>query len=114
MVAHKILVSAPVPLELILTGLGLGLGGLGFGTGLDNKTMTVLLTIFLLILFIGSVTITIFTTLNASSIQNLEESIEENLEKISDLQKMQSGIQVRDKASIVVTIDLAKLYFLLT
>ena len=35
----KILVSAPVPLELIwlgLTGLGLGLGGLGFGTGLDN------------------------------------------------------------------------------
>ena len=36
----KILVSAPVPLELIwlgLTGLGLGLGGLGFGTGLDNK-----------------------------------------------------------------------------
>ena len=35
-VAHKILVSAPVPLELILTGLGLGLGGLGFGTGLDN------------------------------------------------------------------------------
>ena len=41
MVAHKILVSAPVPLELILTGFdwvgaGLGLGGLGFGTGLDN------------------------------------------------------------------------------
>ena len=36
-VAHKILVSAPVPLELILTGLGLGLGGLGFGTGLDNN-----------------------------------------------------------------------------
>ena len=39
MVAHKILVSAPVPLELIwlgLTGLGLGLGDLGFGTGLDN------------------------------------------------------------------------------
>ena len=35
-VAHKILVSAPVPLELILTGLRLGLGGLGFGTGLDN------------------------------------------------------------------------------
>ena len=35
-VAHKILVSAPVPLELILTGLGLGLGDLGFGTGLDN------------------------------------------------------------------------------
>ena len=35
-VAHKILVSAPVPLELILTGLGLGLGGLGLGTGLDN------------------------------------------------------------------------------
>ena len=37
---HKILVSAPVPLELILTGfdwVGLGLGGLGFGTGLDNK-----------------------------------------------------------------------------
>ena len=34
--AHKILVSAPVPLERILTGLGLGLGGLGFGTGLDN------------------------------------------------------------------------------
>ena len=35
----KILVSAPVPLELIwlgLTGLGLGLGVLGFGTGLDN------------------------------------------------------------------------------
>ena len=32
----KILVSAPVPLELILTGLGLGLGGLGLGTGLDN------------------------------------------------------------------------------
>ena len=40
-VAHKILVSAPVPLELILTGfdwVGLGLGGLGFGTGLDNIT----------------------------------------------------------------------------
>ena len=36
-VAHKILVSAPVPLELILTGLGLGLGGLGFGTGLDKN-----------------------------------------------------------------------------
>ena len=35
-VAHKILVSAPVPLELILTGLGLGLEGLGLGTGLDN------------------------------------------------------------------------------
>ena len=35
-VAHKILVSAPVPLELILTGLELGLGGFGFGTGLDN------------------------------------------------------------------------------
>ena len=35
-VAYKILVSAPVPLELILTGLGLGLWGLGFGTGLDN------------------------------------------------------------------------------
>ena len=34
---HKILVSAPVPLELILTGLGLGLGGLGFGTGLDKR-----------------------------------------------------------------------------
>ena len=33
---HKILVSAPVPLELILTGLWLGLGGLGFGTRLDN------------------------------------------------------------------------------
>ena len=39
MVAHKILVSAPVPLELILTGLGLGLGGLGFGTGLDNISL---------------------------------------------------------------------------
>ena len=38
-VAHKILVSAPVPLELILTGfdwVGAGPGGLGFGTGLDN------------------------------------------------------------------------------
>ena len=35
----KILVSAPVPLELILTGLGLGLGGLGFGTGLDNTLL---------------------------------------------------------------------------
>ena len=38
-VAHKILVSAPVPLELILTGfdwVGNGLGGLGFGSGLDN------------------------------------------------------------------------------
>ena len=38
-VAHKILVSAPVPLEWILTGfdwVGLGLGGLGFGMGLDN------------------------------------------------------------------------------
>ena len=35
----KILVSAPVPLELILTGfdwVGAGLGGLGFGTGLDK------------------------------------------------------------------------------
>ena len=36
-VAHKILVSAPVPLYLIgplgLTGLGLGLGGLGFWDG---------------------------------------------------------------------------------
>ena len=32
-VAHKILVSAPVPLELILTGLGLGLGGLGIWDG---------------------------------------------------------------------------------
>ena len=41
MVAHKILVSAPVPLELILTGLGLGLGGLGFGTGLDNCALNV-------------------------------------------------------------------------
>ena len=30
-VAHKILVSAPVPLELILTGFDFG-----FGTGLDN------------------------------------------------------------------------------
>ena len=39
-VAHKILVSAPVPLELILTGfdwVGAGPLGLGFGTGLDNK-----------------------------------------------------------------------------
>ena len=39
-VAHKILVSAPVPLELILTGFDwVGAGGLGvwgFGTGLDN------------------------------------------------------------------------------
>ena len=38
-VAHKILVSAPVPLELILTGfdwVGAGPWGLGFGTGLDN------------------------------------------------------------------------------
>ena len=35
-VAHKILVSAPVPLELGLTGLELGLWGLGFGTGLDK------------------------------------------------------------------------------
>ena len=33
-VAHMILVSAPVPLELGLTGVGLGLGGLW--TGLDN------------------------------------------------------------------------------
>ena len=41
MVAHKILVSAPVPLYLIgpLNWLGLGLGGLGtkgLGLGLDN------------------------------------------------------------------------------
>ena len=38
----KILVSAPVPLELILTGfdwVGMGLWGLGFGTGLDNCKM---------------------------------------------------------------------------
>ena len=37
--AHKILVSAPVPLELILTGfdwVGAGPLVLGFGTGLDN------------------------------------------------------------------------------
>ena len=37
-VAHKILVSAPVPFELILTGfdwVGAGPLGLGFGTGLD-------------------------------------------------------------------------------
>ena len=34
----KILVSAPVPLELILTGFDwVGAGGLGFGTGLDNN-----------------------------------------------------------------------------
>ena len=42
-VAHKILVSAPVPLELILlglTGLGLGLGALGLGTGLDNCSIS--------------------------------------------------------------------------
>ena len=36
-VAHKILVSAPVPFSMIgplgLTGLGLGLGGLGFWDG---------------------------------------------------------------------------------
>ena len=32
-VAHKILVSAPVNLELILTGLGLGLGGFGIWDG---------------------------------------------------------------------------------
>ena len=38
-VAHKILVSAPVPLELILTGFDwVGAGPWGFGTGLDNKT----------------------------------------------------------------------------
>ena len=40
----KILMSAPVPLELIwlgLTRLGLGLGGLGFGTGLDNIILDV-------------------------------------------------------------------------
>ena len=43
-VAHKILVSAPVPLELTLTGfnwVGAGRWGLGFGTGLDNITRTV-------------------------------------------------------------------------
>ena len=34
-VAHKILVSAPVPLELILTGFDWA-GPWGFGTGLDN------------------------------------------------------------------------------
>ena len=35
--AHKILVSAPVPLELILTGFDwVGAGVWGFGTGLDN------------------------------------------------------------------------------
>jgi len=34
---HKILVSAPVPLELILPGFDwVGAGPLGFGTGLDN------------------------------------------------------------------------------
>ena len=39
-VAHKILVSAPVPLELILTGFDLvGTGVLGFGTGLDNMKL---------------------------------------------------------------------------
>ena len=39
-VAHKILVLAPVPLELILAGfdwVGTGPWGLGFGTGLDNS-----------------------------------------------------------------------------
>ena len=40
MVAYKILVSAPVPLELIgpldWVGLGWGLGTKGLGTGLDN------------------------------------------------------------------------------
>ena len=47
-VAHKILVSAPVPLvpyyalELGLTGLGMGLGGLGtkgLGQGIDKKIL---------------------------------------------------------------------------
>ena len=54
-VAHKILVSAPVPLELILTGfdwVGAGpCGGLGFGTGLDNIVETPLLVWSLLDLF---------------------------------------------------------------
>ena len=40
--AHKILVLAPVPLELVLTGLGLGHGVLGFGTGLDNKDRAII------------------------------------------------------------------------
>ena len=35
-VAHEILVSAPVPLELVLTGFDWALGVLGFGTGLDK------------------------------------------------------------------------------
>ena len=39
-VAHQILVSAPVPLELILTGFD-WVGGLGFGTGLDNLYETI-------------------------------------------------------------------------
>ena len=36
-VAHKILVSAPVPLELIGIWVWLGWGWVGFGDGLDNS-----------------------------------------------------------------------------